>query len=203
MIVACTSCGAKYRYDDARFEGKASKKIRCTKCQSVFEVVNPEAAASPAPEPPPLTINPPPLMGNDSTFTRRPVSADSRSDDTTKEYVVSVPREARKTSNLKLPAGKKFSLAAISGPDSGKTFPIEKPRVVIGRAGADVSLSDPEISRNHAAVEFEEEQITLVDLSSTNGTFVNGQRIQSSALENYGEFEVGSTTLMLIVTGAA
>lgn len=203
MIVACTSCGAKYRYDDARFEGKASKKIRCTKCQAVFDVLNPQPqTAPPPPEKPPVPMNPPPVMGNDSTFTRRPAAAEGPSDDT-KEYRVSVPRAAPKAANLKLPSGKKFSLAAISGPDSGKTFPIEKPRVVIGRAGADVSLSDPEISRNHAAVEFEEEQITLVDLSSTNGTYVNGQRIQSSALENYAEFEVGSTTLMLIVTGAA
>jgi hypothetical protein len=141
-------------------------------------------------------------MGTDSTFTRRPISSEERSEeDTTKEYVVNLPRSPKKAANLKLPAGKKFSLAAISGPDSGKTFPVDKPRMVIGRAGADVSLSDAEISRNHAAVEFEEDQITLVDLNSTNGTFVNGTKIQTSALENYGEFEVGSTTLMLIVTG--
>lgn len=201
MIVACTSCGAKYRYDEARFEGKASKKIRCTKCQAVFDVLNPRTP-TPEPAPVPLAVKPPPLPASDSTFTRRPISAEGRSEDTTKEYLVGAPSVAKKPSNLKLPAGKKFSLAAISGPDSGKTFPIEKPRIVIGRSGADVSLSDPEISRNHAAVEFEGDQITLLDLNSTNGTFVNGAKVQSSPLENYGEFEVGSTTLMLIVTGA-
>lgn len=200
MIVACTSCGAKYRYEESRFEGKASKKIRCTKCQTVFEVLNPQQAES---SPVVVADNPPPVLGNDSTFTRRPAAGEEDSEDRTKEYVVRpAPPAVKRAANLKLPVGRKFSLAIISGPDSGKTYPVEKPRVVIGRAGADISLSDPEISRNHAAVEFEEEQVTLVDLNSTNGTFVNGAKIQTSALENYGEFEVGSTTLMLIVTGA-
>ncbi len=198
MIVACTSCGAKYRYDEARFEGKPSKKIRCTKCQTVFEVANPQLSDTP----PPVADNPPPVLGNDSTFTRRPAAGEGRTEDATREYIVRPAPPAAKASNLKLPVGKKFSLAIISGPDSGKTFPIDKPRVIIGRAGADISLSDAEISRNHAAIEFEEDQITLVDLNSTNGTFVNGAKIQTSALDNYGEFEVGSTTLMLIVTGA-
>lgn len=198
MIVACTSCGAKYRYEESRFDGKPSKKIRCTKCQTVFEVLNPQQADSP----PVVADNPPPVLGNDSTFTRRPAAGEERSEDTTREYVVRAPQVVKRAANLKLPPNKKFSLAIISGPDSGKTYSVEKPRVVIGRAGADISLSDPEISRNHAAVEFEEEQITLVDLNSTNGTFVDGAKIQTSPLENYGEFEVGSTTLMLIVTGA-
>ena len=200
MIVSCTSCGAKYRYDEARFEGKPSKKIRCTKCQTIFEVTNPAAEAAVAP-PPARPDNPSPLVGSDMTYTRKP-SDGLAHEDRTKEYIVppAKDRPQRSTANLRLPTGKRFSLAAISGTDAGKTFPVVKPRMVIGRTGADVNLSDAEISRNHAAVEFEEETVTLVDLGSTNGTFVDGQRIDTAPLSNYGEFEIGGTTLMLIVT---
>ena len=56
MIIQCPKCQARYQYDTARFEGKPSKKIRCAKCQDVFEITNPESApqevaatAAPAP----------------------------------------------------------------------------------------------------------------------------------------------------------
>jgi predicted Zn finger-like uncharacterized protein len=201
MIVACASCGAKYRYEESRFDGKASKRIRCTKCETVFEVHNPEVALRPESKPEPLLVNPAPVGAADTTQMRRPEHDSPPPSETTKQYVLAKLRAAMPAQNLKLPAGKKLSLAVISGADSGRNFPIEKPRMVIGRTGADVSLSDSEISREHAAVEIADDIVTLVDLASTNGTFVNGGRIERADLENYGEFEVGGTTLMLIVTG--
>jgi pSer/pThr/pTyr-binding forkhead associated (FHA) protein len=44
--------------------------------------------------------------------------------------------------------------------------------------------------------------ILLRDLKSTNGTYVNEQRITAVPIEHQSEFRVGSTTLMLIVTDA-
>jgi len=72
--------------------------------------------------------------------------------------------------------------------------------MVLGRAGADVALSDAEISRAHAAVEVDGDSVTVFDLGSTNGTYFGGERVESASLDHYGEFEVGGTTLMLIVT---
>jgi len=209
VIVSCPACGARYRYDEARFDGKPSKKIRCTKCESNFDIANPAAPAPPraaAAEvrsaPPP---NPPPVVGNETTFTRRPEAFDYRkhAGDTTREHVLARPRGAPHPENLRLPIGKKLSLAVISGPDAGKTFPIEKPRVVLGRAGSDIALSDAEISRSHAAIEVDDDSVTVFDLGSTNGTYFGGERVESAALDHYGEFEVGGTTLMLIVTGTS
>lgn len=208
MIVSCPACGAKYRYDEARFAGKASRKLRCTKCESNFDIANPDvlaAAASPssaladarAAMPP----NPPPVVGSETTFTRRKEAPDNRKgrDEAAREQAAP-PRTVPHPAALRLPVGKKLSLAVISGPDAGRTFPIEKARVVVGRAGADVELSDAEISRSHAAVEVDGESVTVFDLGSTNGTYVGGERVESAALDHYGEFEVGGTTLMLIVT---
>lgn len=201
MIVACPACAARYRYDEARFEGKRSKKIRCTKCETTFDIVNPAGAPTAdvrAAAPP----NPPPLVGNETTFTRRPEPVDYRKheDEATRGQRAVRPKSAPHPATLRLPVGKKLSLAVISGPDAGKTFPIEKPRMVVGRAGADVALTDAEISRAHAAVEVDDDSVTVFDLGSTNGTYFGGERVDSAPLDHYGEFEVGGTTLMLIVT---
>src|SRR4026208_1452848 len=43
MIISCTSCGSKYKYDEAKLEGVLSKKVKCPKCKTVIEVFNPMA----------------------------------------------------------------------------------------------------------------------------------------------------------------
>ena len=104
---------------------------------------------------------------------------------------------------LKLPQDVKLSLAVIAGPDAGRMFLIEKPRTVIGREGVDLALDDPEISRQHAALEVCGERITVVDLGSANGVQVGDQSVGEAPLENHAEFTVGGSTLMLIVTPVA
>ena len=111
------------------------------------------------------------------------------------------PSASANASPPQFPEGKRFSLAVIDGPDAGSVFRMEKPRVTIGRQGADLTLNDSDASRQHAAVEVRDTSYTLVDLESTNGILVNGQRIEGRVeLQNHSEFQVGSSTLMLIVT---
>ncbi len=43
VIVECDQCQAKYHYDEARFAGKPSKKLRCSKCRAIFEIFNTHA----------------------------------------------------------------------------------------------------------------------------------------------------------------
>jgi pSer/pThr/pTyr-binding forkhead associated (FHA) protein len=100
-----------------------------------------------------------------------------------------------------MPEGKRLSLAIIDGPDAGNVFRIEKPRVTIGRSGADLTLNDTEASRLHAAVEVRDTSYSVSDLGSTNGTLIDGERIAGSVeLTDKAEFQVGASTLMLIVT---
>ena len=73
-------------------------------------------------------------------------------------------------------------------------------RNTIGRAGADVTIDDAEASRVHAAVEILGEHAILRDLGSTNGTFVELDRIEQHVLNNQNEFRIGSHVLMFIVT---
>jgi len=201
VIIECTNCRARYQYDEGRFERKASKKIKCAKCATVFEIHNPAFAAS-------KPAAPPPAPAGDRTFSKpTPVQPKPA------PQLPPLPRvedfeeeEKRPTGKLsggppQLPAGKRLSLAVINGPDAGNVYRIEKPRITIGRTGADLALNDTEVSRVHAAIEIRDLTYVLEDMKSTNGTLVEDQKISGPVeLANQGEFQIGGTTIMLIVT---
>jgi pSer/pThr/pTyr-binding forkhead associated (FHA) protein len=68
-------------------------------------------------------------------------------------------------------------LVVRDGPDAGREWRVSE-QLVIGRAGsADVVLSDPTISRRHAAVSTQGETAVVEDLDSSNGTYVNGKPV--------------------------
>ncbi len=71
-------------------------------------------------------------------------------------------------------------LEVHAGPLAGKGFPFVGDALTFGRApDNDISLDDPRVSRYHAVLRREGEQLILEDLGSTNGTLVNGKRIYS------------------------
>lgn len=187
MIVECERCRAKYHYDEERFGGKASKKLRCSKCQAIFEVFNTRAYEAGPP------VRPPVASGE--TRMRRSKGAAPAASPGPETAEPAKPRGAPK-----LPDDVKLSLAVIAGPDAGKMYVIEKPRVVIGREEVDFALDDPEISRQHAAIEVSGADVVLLDLNSTNGTLVDETAITEAPLENQAEFTIGGSTIMLIVT---
>jgi Protein of unknown function (DUF3662)/FHA domain len=85
---------------------------------------------------------------------------------------------------------------------NGMKHPLEPPGVVIGRGSeADLRVSDPGVSRRHAEIRVRPAEdgvvVTVVDLGSTNGTRVNGKRVQHATLDDGAEIEIGSTTIVL------
>jgi pSer/pThr/pTyr-binding forkhead associated (FHA) protein len=61
-------------------------------------------------------------------------------------------------------------------PMEGRSRPAT-PGTTIGRAGCDIDLSDPDVSRRHAVVRGVDGGLAVEDLGSKNGTYVNGSRI--------------------------
>jgi hypothetical protein len=81
-----------------------------------------------------------------------------------------------------------FQLVMHSGPTPGKTFPLEGDVLTIGReAGNQIAINDAEISRKHSQLVFQGGKYVLTDLGSTNGTFVNGQRLTGQHVLQSGE----------------
>ncbi len=79
---------------------------------------------------------------------------------------------------------------------NGQRHVLEKQRSVLGRSrDADVQIEDPNISRRHAEVVQEGSAYWLVDLGSTNGTEVNGRRVQRARLDDGSRFTLGETTV--------
>lgn len=81
-----------------------------------------------------------------------------------------------------------FQFVMRDGPSPGKTFAISKSELFIGRdINSDIVLNVSEVSRRHARVSLQEGGYILEDLGSTNGTFVNGQRLVGPHLLLPGE----------------
>jgi predicted Zn finger-like uncharacterized protein len=200
MIVVCPACQTSYQYDESRFGDAPVKLLKCAKCAHVFEVRKPEKSSQEVAAT--QRVNPSPAAGEksgDSTHV-----GGKKHEETTKEIHLSQLAVQTDLPQLApLPRDRRYSLAVILGADAGKVFRIDKPRVVLGRgAGCDVQLTDSEVSRRHAMLEIRGEEVTLKDLGSTNGTFVEGIRVQEARLESQQEFSLGTTTLMLIITEA-
>ena len=78
----------------------------------------------------------------------------------------------------------------------GRDLALDKSVTVIGRSsGCDVVVDDPNVSRRHAEIRRLGEGYSLVDLGSTNGTEVNGQRVGETSLMNGDVIGVGTTRL--------
>ena len=88
-------------------------------------------------------------------------------------------------------------LRVVSGPAAGKTVDIEE-EVVIGREDADLDIDDDELSRRHAVVRRHANRLQVEDLGSTNGTFVDGNRIAEPTLLGGGaEIKIGTTVMVV------
>jgi predicted Zn finger-like uncharacterized protein len=188
MIIQCPYCQAPYDSEDKQLSEHPGTQGRCRKCQNTFPI---QAAAGSGPKAVRHAI-----IGHHNEFNKRlqTVAPPSfASPDAVEATTV------RGGDQPWLDQGKVISLVVIAGPLKGKIFPVTKPRVLLGRRETDVVLEDTDVSRKHCYLEMHGVSALLVDLGSTNGTFVDDQRIETRQLDHMSEFRVGSTTMILSV----
>lgn len=166
MQAACVHCGTEHKLKDADSAVHPKVQFKCSKCGKTTVV---EVKRRP-----------------DQTVVISPLPSFARADASTSN--LTLPPE---DDGLKLPANGLFVLAITSGPANGEVFRLAKPRVVIGRKGADIPLNDPEISRHHCLLEVRDKFINLKDLNSTNGTFYDEERVRAAMLQDGSEFRIG------------
>jgi predicted component of type VI protein secretion system len=81
-----------------------------------------------------------------------------------------------------------FQFVMRSGPTTGKIYPLEAAEIIIGREASNgVAINDAEISRKHAKLSLHGSAYVIQDLGSTNGSFVNGQRLTGTQVLNPGD----------------
>lgn len=77
-----------------------------------------------------------------------------------------------------------------------KQIPLEKGTVILGRGSdAGIRLDDELVSRKHCSLTFDGMDVTVKDLGSTNGTFVDGSPVDSCKLEDHNRLQIGKMVL--------
>lgn len=90
-----------------------------------------------------------------------------------------------------------LTLVAVDGPLAGQRLPLSGP-IELGREGGAVPLAfDSSVSRRHVRIEPQAGGAAVSDLGSTNGTFVNGQRISAATIRPGDVVKVGMTSFRL------
>ena len=85
---------------------------------------------------------------------------------------------------------------------NGMLHPLNPPGLVLGRGSdTDLRIDDPGVSRRHAQIRVspdgEGASVSIVDLGSTNGTTVNGTRIQQATLSEGARIRIGNSTMLV------
>src|ERR1043165_4447450 len=95
----------------------------------------------------------------------------------------------------------RFALRFISGKYQGGEFPLRMNReIIIGRSSdLDMVLVEDMVSRRHAKISSTEAEVYIQDMGSTNGTFVNGEKIAGRALLHEGDRILVGTSIIKVV----
>ena len=93
-----------------------------------------------------------------------------------------------------------WALRFISGKYQGGEYPLSGTGdLVIGRASdLDMVLIEDMVSRKHAKLHIGPAELTISDLGSTNGTFVNGEKVKTAKLKEGDRILIGTSILKLI-----
>ncbi|HEU5059353.1 MAG TPA: sigma 54-interacting transcriptional regulator [Kofleriaceae bacterium] len=90
-----------------------------------------------------------------------------------------------------------LSLEVVEGPAAGKRTTMSKRELTVGsHASNDLVIEDPAISRFHFRIVADEKGHRIVDTTSTNGTTVNGVRVEQAFLADHVRIQAGSSTIV-------
>ena len=100
---------------------------------------------------------------------------------------------------------RQLALRFISGKFQGSEYALsDAGEMLVGRSGdVQIVLSEDMVSRRHARIQFDGQRITIEDLGSTNGTFVNGEKIKRADLKEGDRVLIGSSIFKVVYADAA
>ena len=170
MQTACIHCGAEHLLKEGQLGSHSKVQFKCSKCgkTTIVEI----------------------KRRVDSTVVMSPLPSFARANASSSNLNLPPPDPG-----IRLPEKAKVVLSILSGPAKGEKHTLGKPRVTVGRKGADIPLNDPEISRHHCLLEVRDTIINLKDLDSTNGTFYDEERVRAAVLRDSTEFRIGGSLI--------
>jgi pSer/pThr/pTyr-binding forkhead associated (FHA) protein len=93
-----------------------------------------------------------------------------------------------------------WALRFISGKYQGGEFPLRPHReIIVGRSSdLDMVLVEDMVSRKHAKITTDDQGVTIQDLGSTNGTFVNGEKVRKAELKDGDRILIGTSIIKMV-----
>ncbi len=95
----------------------------------------------------------------------------------------------------------KFVLRGVSGAYFGKTFPLRGVTVMGRHSECHICLNSEGISRKHAQITVDSDGLTIKDLDSSNGTYVNGEKIEELLLKVGDEVKLDDLRFLIQTPG--
>jgi hypothetical protein len=197
----CDGCGAKLA---AAAGGSSSAGAPAAESKS-------ETPAAPTAES--IAANAPPSLAADTKPDGEAPTSEAPTGDLKKEAAEAPPADAAAAAPSAAPSMFKAKLSVVRGGRKGQEFPLEYGNNLIGRwdpetgsfPEVDLDADDPEakISRKHALIRIDGGKITIEDIGSLNGTYVNRQPRLSpgspAEIKSGDEVIIGKTFLKLVV----
>ena len=86
--------------------------------------------------------------------------------------------------------------------DEQRAFPLSVTKTIVGRRqDCDLRIPTRDVSRRHCEISYDDQQVTVRDLGSSNGTYVNGKRVAETALQPGDQLAVGPVTFVVQING--
>jgi len=167
MRVRCPGCMAALNVDDESYKEKVL--LQCPDCLFVFLARPGEEAAEgdrPGAETP-----------GDATL----LTSDFAPQSDAREFQWNVPGA---------------SITIIEGDNQGIHRKLKEEKLVVGRKGSDLVLEDKAVSRAHCELSKRTDGWWVKDLGSTNGTLVNGKKVEEARLHHLDEIRVGKARIL-------
>ena len=185
----CPECGSAVRLREGASRDTGKLIYACRSCQRNFAFLGGESDL----------IEEPDIADSGLRTVRltRPVTKGGGSSGRLQE--MEAPSESSR-----MPEGISVALEFMDGPQRGRTISIRRTRSYLGREEGEIRVDDPLVSRKHAVLEiYDPETVILKDLSSTNGTYLNGRLIDHCKLNDGDELRVGSSILSVLIDQTA
>lgn len=97
-----------------------------------------------------------------------------------------------------------YALKVLSGKNTGKIYPLHAAENVIGRSeSCNISIPNKNISKQHAKIVIDKERVLFTDLNSTNGSFINGVKVEVSLIQKGDKIALYDTLLEVVADTSA
>lgn len=116
---------------------------------------------------------------------------------------ISYDRRKLKPEDLEIPANLRATLTVEAGPGKGRETRIAQSNTVVGRSETcDLHIEDDALSRRHFEIRYRQLEFRIVDLESSNGTYLNGAEVSEYALRNGDRIQAGASAFSFRVARA-